>query len=647
MWTRKYPHALYGVPQGRNQTARRETSGFAEARPEPCKLEAVQTTTNYSVEPSLIAAALSNYPRLNNLYFRSSTKARDNHARYIFEHVTGIRCDALASKSIVADPLRTRRIVADYQSKLEKRIDRVRSLARRTVTQSLKAGLRVEGVRDGEVGAFNILDPDKAGAEFKAWSDRTFMSVLLDSGTTGVVPAAGHFLISINAQTIGVAAVQAFDRAKKAGIAISDELETFVANVRSFEAADIAATRQFGLLRDMSFDAGDQLRDELVKGLKRGSTAEEIAQKIDARLKSINLTRARTIARTEITNAHANATLNSFQISGVPMVEALVEFSLNQHGSAEPCPICIGLAGQQYTIEGARGIIPVHANCQAVPWWQLLSGGAFNKGFRRKYTGELVTFTTVDGNHASVTANHPVLTDQGFVAACDLDPVSHRIARRVNGLVLGVLDPQQEPATAQEIFETLALKSGNVVSEVPITSDDFHGDGFNGDVDIVWPVSDLLAYRVAHAAQRIRHWLLTADMGLPCFHQLCSTAFQFPAFGLVSSGLLSHQQRRATAGSEFSLISDLLGFTYRAQRNALPAQSTHDSAAVTSELFSNRPSAVSSLVTGGGFEFVRFSKRSTHVEDLLVFDFQTQLTVYCASGLVVSNCGWLPVGRKI
>jgi hypothetical protein len=81
-------------------------------------------------------------------------------------------------------------------------------------------------------------------------------------------------------------------------------------------------------------------------------------------LKSFNLTRLRTIARTEITNATAEATLNSFERLGIKQVQALVEFSLNVNGSAQPCPLCEVQAGQVRTVSQARGVIPVHANCQ-------------------------------------------------------------------------------------------------------------------------------------------------------------------------------------------------------------------------------------------------------------------------------------------
>lgn len=313
---------------------------------------------------SLPAITLAESPTLNNLYFRLNHAARERHATALWERIYAQPQHAASGSA--DDPQRTTRIIASYQRTVDARFARFRKLAGQTIRQSMKgyAAPHLQGVKDGKPGQFTPLDPDRAGPEFEGWARETFMLTILDAEIAATSPAAGSFLVSLNAQTIGVAAVQAYDRAKRLGFKVSDSLETFVENVRSVEPADIAATRQFGLLRDVGFDAGDVMRDELVTGLRTGKAAEEIAAAIDAKLNSINLTRARTIARTEISGAHANATLNGLQISGVRTVEALVEFALNQNGPAKPCPICVDLAGNIYTIEAARGIIPVHPNCQ-------------------------------------------------------------------------------------------------------------------------------------------------------------------------------------------------------------------------------------------------------------------------------------------
>jgi SPP1 gp7 family putative phage head morphogenesis protein len=110
------------------------------------------------------------------------------------------------------------------------------------------------------------------------------------------------------------------------------------------------------------------IRKSLLEGVERMMTSEEIAQLIESRVNGIGLNRARAIARTEIVRAHAEATLDRLEAHGVGFVSALVEYTI---ADDQACPICKALAATDngygaglYTIEQARGIIPVHPNCR-------------------------------------------------------------------------------------------------------------------------------------------------------------------------------------------------------------------------------------------------------------------------------------------
>jgi len=94
-------------------------------------------------------------------------------------------------------------------------------------------------------------------------------------------------------------------------------------------------------------------------------SVEDIASLVAGRIDAIGLNRARMIARTEIVRAHAEGTLDRYEQYGVSAVGALVEWDSGAH-----CPICTGLQQRDngygpgvYTLEQARGLIPVHPNC--------------------------------------------------------------------------------------------------------------------------------------------------------------------------------------------------------------------------------------------------------------------------------------------
>ena len=130
------------------------------------------------------------------------------------------------------------------------------------------------------------------------------------------------------------------------------------------EALDILKARQLQLLKNVTTDMAANHREIAAEGLRTGVGKTELANRISKSINGISFTRAQAIAATEITNGHAEATLDTLDSLGVRTVQALVEFTLNVHGFAEPCPQCVALAGQTFTVQGARGIIPVHVHCQ-------------------------------------------------------------------------------------------------------------------------------------------------------------------------------------------------------------------------------------------------------------------------------------------
>lgn len=103
--------------------------------------------------------------------------------------------------------------------------------------------------------------------------------------------------------------------------------------------------------------------------------AYDLAQELADRVDSIGITRARTLARTEVIGAHAEAALNLYEEVGLEDVTADVEFATAEDTSV--CPECADMRGDVYTIEDARGVIPVHPNCRCA-WIPVVqdAGGA-------------------------------------------------------------------------------------------------------------------------------------------------------------------------------------------------------------------------------------------------------------------------------
>jgi SPP1 gp7 family putative phage head morphogenesis protein len=105
-----------------------------------------------------------------------------------------------------------------------------------------------------------------------------------------------------------------------------------------------------------------QISGVLANGLAQGKGPMQIARDINNRVDKIGITRARVIARTETINAHAEATLNSYEEAGVEGVEVEAEFTTS--GDNAVCPECDALSGKVFTLTEARGVIPVHPQCR-------------------------------------------------------------------------------------------------------------------------------------------------------------------------------------------------------------------------------------------------------------------------------------------
>jgi hypothetical protein len=120
----------------------------------------------------------------------------------------------------------------------------------------------------------------------------------------------------------------------------------------------------------------------------------------------------------------------------------------------------------------------------------LVSGPAICAGYRRKYSGEIVIIRTASGKELSVTPNHPILTDHGWVAAGLLKDGDNVISRSglngMNGISPNV--DNREP-TIQDVF--MSLFEGGDVLRLPVSAGHFHGDISDSEIDVVFPNSQL------------------------------------------------------------------------------------------------------------------------------------------------------------
>lgn len=157
---------------------------------------------------------------------------------------------------------------------------------------------------------------------------------------------------------------------------------------------------------------------------------------------------------------------------------------------SETCDFCLMLAsrGFVYSSEATAGAVKLdhyHAGCVLPD--TVLGAIGVKSLLRRKFEGDVIDITTRGGRHLSVTANHPILTVNGWVKAgmlhdgdallCGFDGYGH------DSRIPNVND---RPPSAEQVFEALRLLDAAYPVGVEVSSVDFDGESVsNSDVEII------------------------------------------------------------------------------------------------------------------------------------------------------------------
>jgi SPP1 gp7 family putative phage head morphogenesis protein len=122
------------------------------------------------------------------------------------------------------------------------------------------------------------------------------------------------------------------------------------------------ATRSFENIRGITGPMAAKLNTILADGIAKGLSPKQMAKQMTEQM-DISLSRARTIARTEVIHAHAEGQLDSLKALGVESVGVQAEWITA--GDGKVCPTCEELSAKSpYTVTKARGMIPAHPNCR-------------------------------------------------------------------------------------------------------------------------------------------------------------------------------------------------------------------------------------------------------------------------------------------
>jgi SPP1 gp7 family putative phage head morphogenesis protein len=278
-------------------------------------------------------------------------------------HVHSASCLHTFAASNRVDPTRTTALRRKFEADMVRRFKRVR----KQIPDRLEAIMaqRASFNSEGTANAFEFSLDGRKIADFMDWLESAQARELfgVEKGTSISQSASRSwqnvYLRAAYQKGVALAASQM----RKGAIEVAERWIT-AALTRPVHAdrAGIIYTRAYTALRGVTQAMDGQISRVLAEGAALGYAPKKIAREIVDRVDKIGITRARVIARTEIINSHAEASLNSYAEAGLEGVNAQSEFATANDNKV--CPQCEDLEGKVYTIEDARGVIPVHPNCR-------------------------------------------------------------------------------------------------------------------------------------------------------------------------------------------------------------------------------------------------------------------------------------------
>ena len=407
------------------------------------------------------------------------------------------------------------------------------------------------------------------------------------------------------------------------------------------ELLDVIAKREFRV-KTVVGNFRTQLRRIIAKQVSGGASVEDLRKAIRSKFGTMTGKKenhALTIARTEAGAAYNTVRDEALRMEGIQRHEWVTERDENVRDShridGEERPVgslfSNGLAHPHDPSADASEVI----NC-FLPG--TLVSGRVLVASKARYSGPAREIYTARGHRLRVTSNHPILTDQGWVAAKDIAE-GERLVACVNHVEPGMLrnvDHENGPSPVEDVFQSL-LPNGAV--RLPVVRGlDLHGEAglVDGHIDIVGSDRSLLCDLVSRGAECI------GDIGLVLadHHESTLSGLSAENFGFngVAASTACVPSCTTLALDEFAVAAD--GGPLKTLRLG-PAANWHPAfaksalkrasadAALFGELLEANPGAVSvdQVVSVRDFEFAGH-----------VYDLQSPFGWIVSENIVSSNC---------
>lgn len=277
-----------------------------------------------------------------------------------------------------------------------------------------------------------------------------------------------------------------------------------------------AATANVELIKSIPSEYLDRVKDAVEKSWSTGQRWESLASEVK-HIGQITERRARIIARDQ--TSKMNAAFNEVRQASV----GIEEYDWSGVLDRRERPSHRAMEGTRQRWDSPPLVDGEHVHPgEAILCFpgdsEIQFAHDVKKAYRRWYHGELTEIVTDSGKTLRGTPNHPVLTTRGWLPLGQLDERDH------------VIEVSEKPFQASEVYEQnrvpliadifQAASEGCVIHPLGLAVQDFHGDGSDGQVDVVFPARPLFVDVVTASAERSDQFGLSespdASLGKGC-----------------------------------------------------------------------------------------------------------------------------------
>ena len=404
-------------------------------------------------------------------------------------------------------------------------------------------------------------------------------------------------------------------------------------NLKNKNVINRLLTKSNLLITSISETTENWLTKRLLEGEEDGLDWSEVADKVRERVPEYYDGRADTIVKTEMANV----------VNEIEMETAVRNEASTKIWNSAGMNICDDCEMNDSEEVGINDVFPsgddrppIHPNCVAGDTI-VLSPDA-RRMMRIDYSGELIELSFADGTFLTVSPYHIILTTRGYVFACNLKS-GDKVIKAIfsEGVVLSNPNDNNSPSVISQVFDTFWKSFSGSAKSMPVSSEDFHGDGKfgNGNVDIISSNSFLRDCIDSSFSEKIRKVFLNRSCPqLKAFSSKCNFETMLIALATASDGIMSGHSIKSIFSRSSIKHHCTISLRNTTNYNARIKQASANSNSANIERMSDIFLSLAGLITTNDIINIKIKS----VSHKFVYDLDTTSTLYTCNSIITSNC---------